>query len=112
MRANLPDVRDRSVVEEWDAKDPLPRLERRLREDGLVTDAELASLHDEVEAEVETAIDLALADEPRESRTTCSRRSTRPIAGRILLQPPANESSASSRPSARPSPRSSRPTKT
>ncbi len=64
MRANLPDVRDRSVIEEWDPKDPLPRLERRLRDAGLVTDAGLAALRGEVEAEVEAAIDLALADEP------------------------------------------------
>ena len=28
MRANLPDVRDPALVEEWEAKDPLPRLER------------------------------------------------------------------------------------
>src|SRR5262249_27036483 len=26
MRANLPDVRDRAVVEEWEARDPMPRL--------------------------------------------------------------------------------------
>ncbi|HEX4519231.1 MAG TPA: dehydrogenase E1 component subunit alpha/beta [Gaiellaceae bacterium] len=64
MRANLPDVRDRSVVEEWDPKDPLPRLEQRLREEGLVTDADLVTLREEVEAEVEAAIELALADEP------------------------------------------------
>jgi len=64
MRANLPDVRDRAVIEEWDPKDPLPRLERRLRDEGLVTDAALDLLRGEVGAEVEAAIDLALGDEP------------------------------------------------
>ncbi|HEY4347558.1 MAG TPA: dehydrogenase E1 component subunit alpha/beta [Gaiellaceae bacterium] len=64
MRANLPDVRDPSVIDEWDPKDPLPRLARRLRDEGLATDADLATLRSEVEVEVEAAIDLALADEP------------------------------------------------
>ncbi len=31
MRANLPDVRDPALVEEWEQKDPLPRVEERLR---------------------------------------------------------------------------------
>ena len=32
MRANLPDIRDAALVAEWEARDPLPRLERVLRE--------------------------------------------------------------------------------
>ena len=38
MRANLPDVRDPALVEEWEAKDPLPRFERLLRERGELDD--------------------------------------------------------------------------
>ena len=38
MRANLPDVRDPALVEEWEAKDPLPRFERLLRDLGELDD--------------------------------------------------------------------------
>ena len=38
MRANLPDVRDPALVEEWEARDPLPRFERLLRELGELDD--------------------------------------------------------------------------
>ncbi len=39
MRANLPDVRDPAVIEEWEPKDPLPRFENVLREAGELDDA-------------------------------------------------------------------------
>ncbi|CAB4711039.1 MAG: dehydrogenase [Actinobacteria bacterium] len=64
MRANLPDVRDRAVIDEWEPKDPLPRLERRVLEGSFATEAEMAAVRAEVEAEVELAITTALADEP------------------------------------------------
>ena len=38
MRANLPDVRDRAVIDEWEPKDPLPRFEALLREAGELDD--------------------------------------------------------------------------
>ena len=38
MRANLPDVRDPAVVEEWEPKDPLPRFEALLRDAGELDD--------------------------------------------------------------------------
>ncbi len=63
MRANLPDVRDMSVVDEWEKKDPLPRFEAYLRSAGELDDAQLATLRSEVAAEVELAIETALADE-------------------------------------------------
>jgi 2-oxoisovalerate dehydrogenase E1 component len=63
MRANLPDVRDPAVLEEWEPKDPLPRFERLLRENGELDDAQVAGIRGEVEAEVEAAIATALADE-------------------------------------------------
>src|SRR5262249_26644666 len=59
MRANLPDVRDRDVVEEWEARDPLPRLAADLALD----DEALAALERNVAAEVEAAVEAALADE-------------------------------------------------
>jgi 2-oxoisovalerate dehydrogenase E1 component len=59
MRANLPDVRDRDTVAEWEAKDPLPRLAAELALDGEA----LAELERDVAGEVETAIDAAMADE-------------------------------------------------
>ncbi|HET9738004.1 MAG TPA: dehydrogenase E1 component subunit alpha/beta [Solirubrobacteraceae bacterium] len=63
MRANLPDVRDSALVAEWEAKDPLPRLERLLRDRGELDDERLAAVLQEVEREVEAAVETALADE-------------------------------------------------
>jgi 2-oxoisovalerate dehydrogenase E1 component len=63
MRANLPDVRDPALVEEWEAKDPLPRLERLLRDVGALDDDRVEGVLREVEADVELAIETALADE-------------------------------------------------
>jgi 2-oxoisovalerate dehydrogenase E1 component len=63
MRANLPDVRDMAVVDEWEKKDPLPRFEAYLRSMGELDDAQLATLQSDVVAEVERAIETALADE-------------------------------------------------
>jgi 2-oxoisovalerate dehydrogenase E1 component len=59
MRANLPDVRDPAVLLEWESKDPLPRFAARL---GLDDDA-VAEIERDVAAEVELAIETALADE-------------------------------------------------
>jgi 2-oxoisovalerate dehydrogenase E1 component len=67
MRANLPDVRDAALVAEWEAKDPLPRLARTLRERGRLDDARLAELRRDVEREVEDAIATALADPPADA---------------------------------------------
>ncbi len=63
MRANLPDVRDPVLVAEWEAKDPLPRLERLLRELGELDDQRVDDVVHDVERTVELAIELALADE-------------------------------------------------
>jgi 2-oxoisovalerate dehydrogenase E1 component len=63
MRANLPDVRDPALVEEWERRDPLPRFEERLRASGDLDDDAVASIRSEVEAEVEDAVRTALADE-------------------------------------------------
>ncbi|MSO94656.1 MAG: dehydrogenase [Thermoleophilia bacterium] len=63
MRANLPDVRDRNVIDEWEPKDPLPRFEAFLRSTGELDDAGKVAVLRSVETEVEAAIDTALADE-------------------------------------------------
>ena len=63
MRANLPDVRDPAVLEEWEPRDPIPRLERALRESGALDDDGVAAIRQVVEAEVETAIEDAFADD-------------------------------------------------
>ena len=44
MRANLPDVRDRAVIDEWEPKDPLPRFEALLREAGELDDERAAAI--------------------------------------------------------------------
>jgi 2-oxoisovalerate dehydrogenase E1 component len=59
MRANLPDVRNPATLEEWESKDPLPRLAVELDLD----DAAIADVERDVAAQVEAAIDAARADE-------------------------------------------------
>ena len=63
MRANLPDVRDPALVEEWERRDPLPRLEERLRASGELDDDLVAQIRAEVEAQVDAAVTAALGDE-------------------------------------------------
>jgi 2-oxoisovalerate dehydrogenase E1 component len=63
MRANLPDVRDPMLVQEWESKDPLPRLERLLRDRGDLDDDGAQDILLDVGREVELAIETALADE-------------------------------------------------
>ena len=63
MRANLPDVRDRAVIDEWEPKDPVPRFEALLREAGELDDDRAAAIRGEVEAEVDAAVTAGLADE-------------------------------------------------
>ena len=63
MRANLPDVRDPAVIDEWEPKDPLPRFEAVLRSAGELDDDRVATILRDVTAEVETAVATALTDE-------------------------------------------------
>ena len=74
MRANLPDVRDPALVEEWEAKDPLPRYERVLRDLGELDDERVEALWREVERRCRAR------DRDRASRRGRERR--RPDAGR------------------------------
>ena len=63
MRANLPDVRDVAVVDEWEPKDPLPRFAAYLRSLGELDDEREERMQRDVAAEVEAAVEEALADE-------------------------------------------------
>lgn len=67
MRANLPDVRDRALVAEWELKDPIELLERQLREAGELDDERVASIGSECERAVEEAIETSLQDEDASS---------------------------------------------
>ena len=55
MRANLPAYRTREEEQEWIARDPIARVEMRLREDG-VSEERLAGLRRAVEGEMEAAV--------------------------------------------------------
>lgn len=63
MRANLPDVRDPALVAEWEARDPLPRLEQLMRQLGELTEETIQTITSNVEATVERAIESARADD-------------------------------------------------
>jgi pyruvate dehydrogenase E1 component alpha subunit len=51
--------RTKDEVEQWKLRDPLITYERRLREQGLLSDADMAALEAEVAAKVKSAVDFA-----------------------------------------------------
>lgn len=53
--------RDPSEVEEARARDPVPRFESRLRDEGLLAEEEVADLREELTAEIRAAMDAAAA---------------------------------------------------
>jgi TPP-dependent pyruvate/acetoin dehydrogenase alpha subunit len=63
--------RDKSEVAEWQERDPIQTYAARLRAEGLLDDAALAALEEDVAAEVQGAVDFAEAgtDEPVEELT-------------------------------------------
>jgi pyruvate dehydrogenase E1 component alpha subunit len=53
--------RDEDEIAAWKARDPIPRLERRLLDDGIATEAELSAIRAEAAEELEEAIRFAEA---------------------------------------------------
>jgi TPP-dependent pyruvate/acetoin dehydrogenase alpha subunit len=60
-RKGQPDPRDNAEVEAWLRKDPIALLERRLREQGELDDAELQTIERNVKAALEAAVAFAEA---------------------------------------------------
>jgi pyruvate dehydrogenase E1 component beta subunit/2-oxoisovalerate dehydrogenase E1 component len=53
--------RDKQEIEDWIGRDPIRRLERQLREDGLAGDADVAAIEGEVATEIAAAVAFAEA---------------------------------------------------
>ncbi len=61
--------RTRAEVEALRVRDPLPRFQQTLRERGLLDDARGAALEQDVQAEIDRAVDYLRAQAPVEART-------------------------------------------
>ena len=59
MRANLPEYRTKQEELEWMQRDPIARLERRLLDQGTVSEARLKELREAVEQELDLAVRFA-----------------------------------------------------
>ncbi|MEA3401936.1 MAG: thiamine pyrophosphate-dependent enzyme [Armatimonadota bacterium] len=59
----IPEHRDEEEREKWHARDPIPRFEGRLLEQGVLSDIEVADLRTEIDAELEEAADFARESE-------------------------------------------------
>jgi acetoin:2,6-dichlorophenolindophenol oxidoreductase subunit alpha len=68
---------------EWARRDPLVLLERRLREQGWLDDEALRSLTEDVEREVEAAVNAALAGPPPDASTLRDHVFTDDGSGRV-----------------------------
>jgi TPP-dependent pyruvate/acetoin dehydrogenase alpha subunit len=68
--------REKSEVEEWKKRDPIPSLITRMKDAGLLTDDDVSRVEEEIEGEVKAAVDFAEAGtlEPVEdlTRFVCS----------------------------------------
>lgn len=51
--------RDDAEVEEWEKKDPLPRFQNYLLEKGVLSEAEIERLEEEIKAEIQASVDKA-----------------------------------------------------
>ena len=111
MRANLPDVRDPAVLEEWEPKDPLPRFERLLRDRGELDDLGEASIRRGSRQSSSAPSSWRSPTSPQVP-TISSRRSTRRTGATRPRPSRETASSVSSPRSAKHSTRSSRPTTT
>src|SRR6516162_9877409 len=98
-RRGQPDPRDPAEIAAWKGRDPITRLERQLRDQGYLDDAELRSMEGDV-----MRVLKPLSPSPRRAPSRCpSRRPT------MCLRPEARrrrcESSHITRPRSKPSPR-------
>jgi len=60
-RRGMADVRDPAEVEAWMRRDPIARLERQLRDQGDLDDAELRTMEGDIMAAIESAVAFAEA---------------------------------------------------
>ena len=60
-RKGQPDYREQAEIEAWKGRDPIARLERQLREEGALDDAELQSMERQITAAIEAAVAFAEA---------------------------------------------------
>lgn len=51
--------RDEAEVKEWEARDPIPRFQKYLTDRGMLSGEEIASLEQEIEAQIQEGIDAA-----------------------------------------------------
>jgi TPP-dependent pyruvate/acetoin dehydrogenase alpha subunit len=58
-RRGQPDPRDPAEIEAWKGRDPIARLERQMREQGILDDAGLQSIEREIAAALEAAVAFA-----------------------------------------------------
>jgi len=57
----IPEHRDEDELEEWQARDPIPRFERYLLERDVMAEGDLQTMRDAVDAELQAAADFAKA---------------------------------------------------
>jgi TPP-dependent pyruvate/acetoin dehydrogenase alpha subunit len=60
-RRGMADIRDPAEVEAWKGKDPIARLERQLRDQGHLDDAELQTMERDIMGAIEAAVAFAEA---------------------------------------------------
>ncbi|MFD2518339.1 pyruvate dehydrogenase (acetyl-transferring) E1 component subunit alpha [Salinimicrobium flavum] len=63
--------RDKTEVEEWKQRDPIPKFREYLLKENLINEAQLREMEEKVKAEIENAVDFAEAGtwEPKEELT-------------------------------------------
>jgi TPP-dependent pyruvate/acetoin dehydrogenase alpha subunit len=65
----MPETRQLELLREWEARDPIDLLRRRLLEDSDVTEARIAEFDAMIDAELEKAVEFALASPVPEAET-------------------------------------------
>jgi len=60
-RRGQADIRDPAEIEAWKGRDPIPRLERQLKDQGVLSDAELQAMERDIMSALEAAVAFAEA---------------------------------------------------